>query len=717
MARRWPIAVASVLVLVAGGVAVAALSFDPASQRGRIVDAVRRATGRELTLAGPMRISWGLQPVLEAEDVSFANMPGGSRPQMVAVARLEARLDLLPLLSRRIEIASVTLVRPDILLETDANGRGNWQFDRPAASGPAGPSGSGPRLQTQLDSLRVQSGRVTWHDGATGQVHIAELPNATLDLGAGPAHILAQAQVLGTDLRVDSTLGTWAQLTGTAPGPWPVKLAASAGDATVAFDGQVDAPSRSATGRLEAHVPDLARLGTLLGRPGLPPLHDIQFAGTLLPAGGLPQDIALQVGPSDLGTLVPGATLGRLTLTWPAGQAARLEAEGGVFGGPWHVASGLLPAGQGVSLRALTVSSPFGDAKGDVAIATAPRPAIRGTLVSTRLDLDAIRSALRTAQPSPVPVATPTPAPAPVAAPAPGPVFSTAPLPWDALRRADADLQLSVNTLHWGGVDYHGATGHLSLQDGVGRLLQASLSTPGGHLDLSASLDASAAAPPVVLNLRSADLSLDGALRAAGLPGGSSGLAELDVMLHAAGQSPHALAATLGGHVGLALVDGEIANDALAATIGSLVKQAGAGLEPGGRSHIRCLALRADADAGIVNLSALKLDTARLELEGGGTVNLGDETLALHLRPLLRVGSAGVSAPIQVEGKLRNPSISLDPAAGRTSVTIGGLAGPSDSCTPELTAARDGRAGPLPVAVTASNKPPKPADLLRSFLR
>ncbi len=120
---------------------------------------------------------------------------------------------------------------------------------------------------------------------------------------------------------------------------------------------------------------------------------------------------------------------------------------------------------------------------------------------------------------------------------------------------------------------------------------------------------------------------------------------------------------------------------------------------------------------GIVTFSALKLDTARLELEGGGTVNLGDETLALHLRPLLRVGSAGVSAPIQVEGKLRNPSVSLDPAAGRTSVTIGGLAGPSDSCTPELTAARDGRAGPLPVAVTASNKPPKPADLLRSLLR
>ena len=719
MARRWPVAVAAVLIVavvaVVGAGTVAALSFDPASQRARIEGAVRRATGRELTLAGPMRISWGLHPVLEAEDVSLANMPGGSRPQMVAVARMEARLDLLPLLSRRVEIASVTLVRPDILLETDANGRGNWQFDRPATQGPAGPPGGGPRLRMQLDSLRVQLGRVTWRNGVTGQVHVAELPNASFDLGAGPAHILAQAQVLGTDVRVEATLGDWAQLTGAAPGPWPVKLAASAGDATVAFDGQADAASRGASGRLEAHVPDLARLGTLLERPGLPPLQDVRFAGTLLPGNGLPQDVALQVGPSDLGMLFPGATLGRLTLSWPAGQAARLEAEGGVYGGPWHVAAGLLPAGQGVAMRAFALSSPFGDAKGDVAVTAAPRPAIRGTLVSGRLDVDMVRSALRAAQ---LPPATPAPAAVPAASPmVPGPVFSTAPLPWEALRRADADLQLAVETLHWGGVDYRGATGHVSLQDGVGRIEQASMATPGGHVDFSASLDARAAAPPVALNLRSADLSLDGALRAAGLPGGSSGLAELDVVLHAAGQSPHALAATLGGHVGLALVDGEIANDALAATIGTLVKQAGAGLDPGGRSHIRCLALRADADAGVVRLSALKLDTARLEVEGGGTVNLGDETLALHLRPLLRLGGAGVTAPIKVDGTLRRPTVGLDPAAGRTSVTLGGLARPSDSCTPELTAARDGRAGPMPVAITASTKPVKPADLLRSFLR
>ena len=718
MARRWPVAVAAVLIVVVGAGAAAILSFDPASYRDRIVDAVRRATGRELTLAGPLRIQWGLAPVLDAEDVSFANMAGGSRPQMAAAARVEARVNLLALLSRRVEIASVTLVRPDILLETDATGRGNWQFDRPAAAvaGTGSPTSAGPRMTTQLDGLRVESGRVTWHDGVTGRTVVADVPSATLDFAGGPARVLAQAQALGTDIKLDATLGTWAQLTGAAPGPWPVRIAASAGDATVALDGEADPAARSVTGRLGANVPDLARLGALIGRPGLPALRDVHVAAMLMRAGAPPQDISVQVGASDLGSLLPGATLGRLSFNWPAGQAGRLEAEGGALGAPWHVATGVAPAGQTVAFRGLSLASAFGDASGDFAVVLSPRLALRGTLVAGRVDADAIRGALRPRPAAPVAGAPPV-SPVPVAAP--GPVFSTTPLPWSELRRFDLDLQATAGTVHWGGVDYRNATGHLSLQDGLGQLDPASVITPAGRVDLSASVDARAAAPPVALVVRSAGVSLDAGLRALGLPGGSDALAELDVAVHAAGQSPHALAASLGGHAGVALVDGDLSNAVLGAVLGGLIKQVGAGLDSGGRSHVRCLAVRADAAAGVVTLSALKLDTSRLELTGRGTIDLGAETLSLHLQPLLRVGGAGVSAPLRVEGTLRQPVVSLDPtaAAGRTSVTIGGLAGPPDSCAAELAAARDGRAGRLPAEMAANSKGPKPADLLRSLLR
>ncbi len=715
-ARRVVLAGVAVAVL---GLGAAAASFYPDSQRGRLIQAVQRATGRQLTLAGPLRVRWGLNPALEADDVSLANAPGGSRPQMLVAARVDVRLRLLGLLSGQVEIASVTLVRPDILLETDASGRGNWLFDRPAAPPGGAPSTpSGPRLATRLDSLRVEDGRLTWRDGASGQATAVDLPHAAFDLGGSATRLQAAAQAAGVPLTLQATLGSWGQLTGAIPGPWPVRLAAAAGAATVSLDGAADPAARSVTGRVTATILDLAQLAALLQHPGWPPLHDVRLAATL-PPGGPPQDVSLQVGPSDLGAWLPGVTLARLDLAWPQGQPAKLAAEGGIAGGPWRLASGLAPAGQGVALRGFSLSSPLGDAAGDFAVSAAPRLAVRGTLVSTRLDVDALRGLARP-QAAPPP-ASPLPAPPspPLAAPpaAPARLFSDAPLPWAALRQADADVQFTIGTLRLGGVDTRAVSAHLALLDGVLRLDPVSLQAPEGRVNLSASVDARAAAPPIVLNLRSAGFALDPLLRAFGLPGGSDGTAELDVAVHAAGSTPHALAASLDGHAGVALVDADVSNAALAAVLGDVLRRAGAGLDPAGRSRVRCLAVRANAQDGQVSLPVLKLDASRLAVEGGGTLDLANETMALRLRPLLRLGGAGVSASVSVDGLLRHPAVALDAAGvgGRAGVVIGGLAGPVDDCAAELAAARDGRPGPLPAAVAV--KAAKPADLLRSFLR
>ncbi len=713
MARRWVYAAVAVPVVLVAGAATVALSFDPNSQKQRIVEAVRRATGRELTLAGPVRLGWSWTPVLEAEDVSFANMAGGTRPAMATAARMEARLKLWPLLSHQVELASITLVRPDILVETDAAGRGNWQFDRAAAPATGTPS-PGPRTRTVVDRLRVEAGRVTWHDGQTGRTIVADVPQAMMEGGDGPLHVVATADLAGTAVTVDATLGRAAQGAAELPGPWPVAVAARVGDATLDLKGMADPAGRTLSGRIDATVPDLARLGTLLQEPGLLPLHEIHLAATLPTGGGLPQDVSLQLGAADLGALLPGAALGKLSLTWPAGQPARLEAEGALAGAPWHVSSGLVPAGTGAALRALSVSSAIGDLAGDVAVAVWPQRMLRGTLVSNRIDLDALRAMSRPAPPAPAP-GMPVPGPAPASAPR---LFSDTPLPWAALRRADVDLQLSVGALRGGGADYRDISVHVALQDGVLRVDPASLQAPEGRVAFSASADARQPDPPVAVALRSAAFAIDPLLQAFGLPAGSDGTADLDVALHAAGASPHALASSLDGHVGIALVDGELSNAALSAALGDVLRTAGARLDAAGRSHVRCLAVRADALGGQVTLAAMKLDTARLLLEGSGTVNLADETVALRLHPLLRLGGAGVSAPIRLDGPLGRPAVGMDTlgGAGRVGVVIGGLAGPAESCTAELTAARDGRAGPLPADMPAG-KGGKPADLLRGLLR
>ena len=723
------IGVATLVILAAAVAATLALRFDPNAEKGRIIEAVRRATGRELVLAGPLHLTYGLNPVLEAEDVSFANAPGGSRPQMMRAERMEVQVALLPLLSRRVEIDHVTLVRPDILLETDAQGRGNWQFQRQAApaapnsSGPAAPSGR--RTAIALRSLRVESGRVTWR-GKGGRVVAVDLPDARLDLGAGPSHLVADARVQDIPVKLDATLGTRAQLS--EPGPWPIVLSATAGDATLKLDGTTGLPFRTHGyhGRVDLTAPDLAGVGTLLQgvglrRAALPPLHDVRFGATLGGEGLIPapQDVTLHIGASSIGDV----TLTRLDFTWPsATQAARLDAEGAVANAPWQLSSGVAPAGEGIALRALRFVSGFGDVAGDVALRFGGRPAMRGTLVSQRLNLDALPHLASAAPAGPVPAAPSPPATAPATPPAAPPaaplLFSDAPLPWGWLRRADLDLQMSVGDLVLHGADYRAASGHLVLENGALHLDPFAVQAPEGLIGLSFSADAAQPEPPVALVLRSGAFALDPLLQEVGLPGGSDAALEVDVVLHSAGRSPHALASHLDGHVGLALVDGELSNAVLSTALGDVLRSARVGLDPAGRSHVRCFAVRLNATQGQVSVAALKLDSARLELEGSGTADLAAETLALRLRPLVRLGGAGILAPVRVDGALDRPTAKLDSpdAAGRPGVVIGGTSGPADNCEAELTAARDGGPGRLP-AEAPKKGGLKPADLLRSLLR
>src|SRR5215213_5482779 len=81
---------ALLLALVAAAVGVAVASFDPEAVKPRIAAAVEARTGRKLALAGPVGLKFSLVPTVTLEDVSLANMPSGSRPEMARVRRAEA---------------------------------------------------------------------------------------------------------------------------------------------------------------------------------------------------------------------------------------------------------------------------------------------------------------------------------------------------------------------------------------------------------------------------------------------------------------------------------------------------------------------------------------------------------------------------------------------------------------------------------------------------
>jgi len=905
------IVVVALVVLGAGTIGVATLSFDPDSLKPRIEAAVKQATGRDLTINGSIGLAWSLWPTVEVRDVGLSNPPGFSRPEMVTLDRLQLRLALWPLLRREVEIDRLELVHPDVRLETDAQGRANWQFTpqqrpagapatmpasaaapqpQPAARQPPPPVPSG-QMRVSVRDLVLTDGTIAYRDGRTGNDTVLAVQRfeASADSPDAPVQLDGAVSANGTPFMLKGEVGSLARLQdAAATAPWPVKLKlASTGaftGARLAVNGAVTQPLKGKGYALavDGAVSDFSTLDSVFPKANLPPVHDVTLTGRIADSGDpLPAvtDLTLHAGAGDLGAFVAGLKLVALDATAPAldqpmqataqgslddapaalkatlgGLGALLpgarpsaqfpvdvtaEAAGGSLAASGTIAdprrlSGVdvalkaqvpdlagwspfaraaLPALQqvafqghlteaeggftkGAALTGFRLTSAQGDAAGDATVALGKPPTLRATLTSNRLDADALLAAFGKRAPMGSPQASPGPtggnpgssagilaAPAPLSAGAPpagptaapiaaarparsGPLISDQPIPFPLLLLANADVTLSVAELRSGGADYHGVTGHLVLQDGKLRLDPFGADLPAGHLSATLNADAAQKNPPVALTLHAPGLAVAPVLAALNLPRYATGTLEAYADLRGAGDSTQAIVAGLDGWLGLAMAGGEIDNQLLSALLEPALRKANLPdlLSRGGTSQIRCVALRMDARHGVGDIRTLLLSSSLLTMEGSGSVNLGDETLGLRLRPQGRVGGTGFVVPLRVVGPIRAPAVAMDPDAvaqanvgtiigavlsknpqlgdlarlvpggipgGTPSGAQGGVqgGGTAQACPAALAVARGGtpppEPAPAPAAAPAASgsppaqkpKPPNPAQLLRQFFR
>ena len=183
-----------------------------------------------------------------------------------------------------------------------------------------------------------------------------------------------------------------------------------------------------------------------------------------------------------------------------------------------------------------------------------------------------------------------------------------------------------------------------------------------------------------------------------------------------------AIAATLAGHVGIAMVGGRISDALLQNWLGGTLAASGIPPLTTGDTDINCLAVRAEFRSGVGTLRTLAMDSPQLSLQGTGRFSLADETLDLHLRPQALAGSTSLASPVAISGTFSDPHASLDPAlpGGRYGLTIGGGRF-NTRCFSALSLARGGLPGPLP---SMSATPPdfsqpgakKPVDLLQGII-
>ena len=305
--------------MVAVSVTVAVL--DPNDYKPQIIAAAQRATGRVLTLGGPLRISRSLWPTIEVTNVELANLPGGTRPDMARAERIEAQLSLLALLHRRVELGKLTLTGPNILFEW-VDGRPNWVFD-----GEAGQSVA-PAVTLDIQAVHVRNGMVTIHlPTRTHVVGIRALDfrSAATDGALDLASVLVYADNQPFIFRANARAA--------GGGAWTTRLQAAAYDATLSAEGRARLDGGYSL-QVNGQAPDLAKLNALLPVLNLPAAHGLVFASQLsngpalgdLPVIGRTQ---LRFSGMELDDRVPGLSLGATEVSLPAvGDPATVSGSG-----------------------------------------------------------------------------------------------------------------------------------------------------------------------------------------------------------------------------------------------------------------------------------------------------------------------------------------------------------------------------------------------------
>ena len=266
------------LAVVAAAVGAFWLSrVDLSGWRPIIAEKVKEATGRDLEIVGDLKLDIGLTPAVVVEDVRLQNAKFGTRAEMIKARKLEAHVALLPLLIGRIEIQRLSLVGPDILLETDEQGRRNWDFSREDDPAPAPPpSEEHAALDLpNLGAVSIENGLLTYRNGVTGKTTKLEVVHfeAWSDSRNAPLQFDLSAAYDGTPFHVAGHLGAFVSLG--SPGPFPVDITADLTDFQLALKGVVKRPLAPTSSKLsvEVNAGSLKGLSTLLKVP--------------LPAGGL----------------------------------------------------------------------------------------------------------------------------------------------------------------------------------------------------------------------------------------------------------------------------------------------------------------------------------------------------------------------------------------------------------------------------------------------
>lgn len=262
--------VAALLVLLIVAAVAAPLLISADTLKAQAVAQISKATGRQLTIDGKASLKLFPTLAVSLENVSLSNPAGDFTSKRMFFARkLEAGMQLVPLLGSQVNITGVTLDGAEINLEQNAAGVKNWDFAgaKPATQQAATQEAAAkPAHAIAIGDINIKDSSVNYLVAGQPPVALSAI-NLSVKGADGSKPLAVNGSANYREQKVTITLNMRDSRGVLSGSESPVELQLSLPGGQLAFSGKASkAPSASGTVKLElADVPALVQWAT--GKP------------------------------------------------------------------------------------------------------------------------------------------------------------------------------------------------------------------------------------------------------------------------------------------------------------------------------------------------------------------------------------------------------------------------------------------------------------------
>jgi AsmA family protein len=592
------------IIGIATATAIFFLTLDQNKAKKYISAGVSKATGRQLSINGDLKLDLGWISRLSASQIQFENAQWSKHPQMVEVGLVDVQIDLWQLLSEfRLVLPTVTISQPKVILEKNADGSANWEFrTAPAVTEPV------PEQRTEfpvIEKLIITDGTFLFDDQETN--HRLEL-KLTQAEAAGFLDEPVKLKAEGTYQKLPLTLsldgGSYQNLRSSKE-PYPLQINLGMGKVKAKIDGNLTDP--------------LAMKG---------------------------EDATLDIQGDDMANLFP-----LIRLVFPSTPPYRLKGH-------------LKHEGEVWSFSNFSGRVGGSDLSGTIRVDTEPkRPVMKADLVSNLLDFKDLAgfiggtpgtTAGDTASEEQQKLATDDKEN--------DRIFPDQRYSLEQLRAMDADVRLRAKRILAPNLPIDDLNAKLSLNDGVLKFEPAVFGAANGRVEIYSTFDGSKRPSKVKIDARLKQLDLKRFLGNSAFAQKTIGPIGGRIDISGTGESFRELMATASGNTFLVMSGGEIsellvrlAGLDVAHTLGVMVR----GDKP---IPIRCGLLNLQGENGQMGVQTLVFDTANSVISGEGKIDLRDEKVNIVVIPDPKNFSPlSLRSFIRVTGGFKNVSAFPDP--------------------------------------------------------